>query len=239
VFDDHQAALNEGEGVLLCVGVRPNGVLEVWHCYKLMNDEGDLALLSLKLASDLPVGSDFSIFPLTTRIPDAGEHLTVVGFRFGKEGASTDSIDNPVVLSGLMYVSKGATGQFGFPIYHRVFAPYPAIEVLSGTFGGMSGGAVLDRDGHVVGIISRGWDTDDQQGPSLAAWWLPAIVWRPELSWPTGFYEQGTAVFDLPGVTIFGRENVEVTADWKVNLKSPKEYVSHFCTGEVLLDALP
>jgi hypothetical protein len=223
VFDDHQAALNKGEAVLLCVGPRPNGVLEVWHCYKYINDEGDLALLSLKLASDVPVGADFSIFPLTTRIPDAGEHLTVVGFKFRKEGASTDSIDNPVVLDGLMHVSKGATGQFGFQIYHPVIAPYAAIEVLSGTLGGMSGGAVINDDGHVVGIISRGWDTEDQQGPSLAAWWLPAIMWRPKLSWPNGFYEEGTPLFELPAVNIVGRDNLQITADGNVNLKRPKE----------------
>ena len=122
-----------------------------------------------------------------------------------------------------MYVSKGATGQFGFPIYHPVIAPYAAIEVLSGTLGGMSGGAVINDDGHVVGIISRGWDTEDQQGPSLAAWWLPAIMWRPELSWPNGFYEEGTPLFELPAVNIVGRDNLQITADGNVNLKRPKE----------------
>ena len=70
----------------------------------------------------------------------------------------------------------------------------------------MSGGAVINDDGHVVGIISRGWDTEDQQGPSLAAWWLPAIMWRPELSWPNGFYEEGTPLFELPAVNIVGRD---------------------------------
>jgi Trypsin-like peptidase domain len=221
VFDDHHAALHKGEGVLLCVGLRPNGVLDVWHCYELVvsDDGGDLALLSLKLASDLPVGGNFNVLPLTARVPDGGEHLTVVGFRFDE---STDSIDNPIELSGMMYVSKGATGQFSYPIHDLVIAPYPTIEVLSGTFGGMSGGAVLNRDGAVVGIISRGLQTDDQQGPSLAAWWMHVMAWRPKLSWPTGLYEQDTAVFDLPTVTIIGRENVEVTADGRVNLKRRK-----------------
>jgi hypothetical protein len=35
VFDDHRAALNAGDAVLLCLGVRSDGVLDVWHCYSM------------------------------------------------------------------------------------------------------------------------------------------------------------------------------------------------------------
>ena len=97
-------------------------------------------------------------------------------------------------------------------------APCPTIEVLSGTLGGMSGGAVLDVNGQVVGITSMGLDTDDQQGPTLAAWWLPAFFWRPQLSWPHGFYDKDMTVSELPAVNVVGREHAKLTEDGQLNL---------------------
>jgi hypothetical protein len=36
VFDEHRDALAAGDAVLLCLGLRPNGVLDIWHCYRMM-----------------------------------------------------------------------------------------------------------------------------------------------------------------------------------------------------------
>jgi len=165
-----------GEGVLRCAGLRPNGVLEAWYCYSItMNSgPGDLALLSLRLASPVPADGYFRTLSLSTRVPAPGEHLNVVGVRFREGPGSVDpvtGVTDAVEGSGLMFVSSGAAGAFSFPAHDSVLAPYPTIEILSGTFGGMSGGAVLDTSGAVVGIISRGWRTDDREGPTLAAWW--------------------------------------------------------------------
>jgi hypothetical protein len=216
VFDEHRAPLDDGDAVGLCIGVRGDGTVAAWHLYSMATvpSGSDLQLLSLRLVSDLPTDGDFATIPLTTRVPPPGEHLTVVGFRFDDVPASTDSIENPVALSGLMYVSQGAAGQFSFPIYDSVLAPYPTIEVLSGTLGGMSGGAVLDVNGHVVGITSRGLQTDDKQEPSLAAWWSPAFFWTPQLTWPSGFYnEVFSTVSDISTVRVVGREHIKVTED--------------------------
>jgi hypothetical protein len=90
--------------------------------------------------------------------------------------------------------------------------------VLSGTLGGMSGGAVIDVNGHVVGITSRGLETADQTGPSLAAWWLQAFFWRPVLSWPAGMHDAVTAVSDNPTVLVVGREQLEILEDGGFNL---------------------
>jgi hypothetical protein len=216
VFDEHRPALDDGDGVGLCIGVRRDGTVAAWHVYSMATvpSGGDPQLLSLRLVSDMPADGDFSTIPLTTRVPPLGEHLTVVGFRFDDEPASTDAVENPVALSGLMYVSQGAAGQFSFPVHDSVLAPYPTIEVLSGTLGGMSGGAVLDVNGHVVGITSRGLQTDDKQGPSLAAWWLPAFFWTPQLTWPSGFYnEEFSTVSDILTVRVVGREHIKLTED--------------------------
>jgi hypothetical protein len=221
VFDEHRAALDDGDAVGLCIGVRGDGTVAAWHVYSMATLPGgtDLQLLSLRLVSDMPADGDFSTIPLTTRVPPPGEHLTVVGFRFDSEPASTESIENPVALTGLMYVSQGAAGQFSFPIHDSVLAPYPTIEVLSGTLGGMSGGAVLDVKGHVVGITSRGLEAHDQQGPSLAAWWLPAYFWKPQSTWPSGFYnEEFSTVSNNLTVRVIGREHIKLTEDGRYDV---------------------
>jgi Trypsin-like peptidase domain len=211
VIDDHHARWQAGEGVLVCAGVRPDGVLEAWHCYSItMNSgPGDLALLSLRLASPIPADGYFRTLSLSTRIPAPEERLIVVGYRFEDPG-SVDPITNAVASTGLMYVSSGAAGVFSFPTHDSTLAPYPTIEILSGTFGGMSGGAVFDTSGAVVGIISRGWQTDDEGGPTLAAWWTPLLFWRPAASGLPGVDEPGTPLFEMRTVNVLGRENVEV-----------------------------
>lgn len=220
VVDDHREALAGGEAVLLCMGVRGDGTVAGWHCYSMEGapSGSDLTLLSLKLVSDMPADGDFATIPLTTRIPPPGERLTIVGFRFDNEPVDANPVDDPVPLIGSMYVSQGAAGQFSYPIHDSLLAPYPTIEVLSGTLGGMSGGAVIDVNGHVVGITSRGLSHDDQKGPSLAAWWLPALFWTPVISWPTGMHDGVSAVSENVTVRVVGREYVEITEDGRVNL---------------------
>ena len=163
----------------------------------------------LKLVSDLPADHHLMVTPMTTRIPPPGETLTVVGFRF-EDSVSTDSIHDPVALAGMMYVSKGSAGDFSYPIHDSLLAPYPTIEISSGSLGGISGGAVLDVNGHMVGITSRGWQSDDRQGPTLAAWWMQALFWRTNLTWPPGVYDESLPLWRLPTVHIVGREYVHV-----------------------------
>jgi hypothetical protein len=220
VVDDHRKALAAGEAVVLCMGVRGDGTVACWHCYSMegVPSGSDLTLLSLRLVSDMPADGDFATIPLTTRIPAPGERLTIVGFRFDDEPVDADWVHDRVPLIGSMYVSQGAAGQFSYPIHDSVLAPYPTIEVLSGTLGGMSGGAVIGVNGHVVGITSRGLSHDDQKGPSLAAWWLPALFWTPALSWPTGMHDGPSAVSQNVTVRVVGREYLEITEDGRFNL---------------------
>lgn len=86
------------------------------------------------------------------------------------------------------------------------------------TLGGMSGGAVIDVNGHVVGITSRGLTHHDQKGPSLAAWWLPALVWAPTLSWPTGIHDGPSTLSENVTVRVVGREYIEISEDGQFNL---------------------
>jgi hypothetical protein len=212
VFDDHLEALEKGAAVPVCFGVRPDGAADIWQVYALSWDDkgaGDLQLLCLRLVSDLPADRHFRTLRLTTRIPPPGETLTVVGYRFD-EPASAQSVEDPAVLAGHMYVSKGSAAEWRYPIHDLVLAPYPTIEVLSGSLGGMSGGAVFDVNGHVVGITSRGWQTEDQQGPTLAAWWMTGVFWRTAPTWPPGVYDAAAILWNMPTVNIVGREKVQL-----------------------------
>jgi hypothetical protein len=210
-FDDHRDALLKGDAVLMCFGMRPGGGLVIWQCTGMnAHDAGDLELLSLKLISDLPADGHFKVASLTTRIPPPGETVTIMGFRF-KESIPWQSINETTTVGGGMYASQGSAGEFSYPIHDSVLAPYPTIEVFSGSLGGMSGGAVLDVIGHVIGVTSWGLESDDQQGPTLAAWWMSAYCWRlSQQSWPPGHYPEGAAIYEIPTINIVGREHVRV-----------------------------
>ena len=221
VFDDHRDALARGDAELICLGVRPHGALDIWRCYAMNSageGTGDLELLSLMLVSDWPADDRFMVLPLTTRIPHPGEELIVAGFRLGEPGES-HSMSESEPLGGLLYVSKGQAGEFSYPIRDRVLAPYPTIEVFSGSLGGMSGGAVLDVNGHVVGIVSVGLSTEDHCGHTLAAWWMPTYFWRVDSHlWPAELNESGAALWSRSTVEIVGREYVEVLDEPNFNL---------------------
>jgi hypothetical protein len=76
----------------------------------------------------------------------------------------------------------------------------------------MSGGAVLDSQGAVIGAVSRSLSTDDGEGPTLAAWVIPALALRPTVDWPLGLYPADTPLVQFPNaVRIDGREHLHVT----------------------------
>jgi hypothetical protein len=118
-----------------------------------------------------------------------------------------------------MYASQGSAGDFSYPIHHSVLAPFPTIEIFSGSLGGMSGGAVLDVNCHVIGVISWGLKSDDQQRPTLAAWWMSAYCWRlSQQTWPPGLHVEGAALYEMPTIHIVGREHVQVLDEPKFAL---------------------
>ena len=106
-------------------------------------------------------------------MPAAGERLTVIGFRFEQPAEVERGVGDvkPRYLAGraTVSVSSGAAGVFSRK-HDSVLAPYATIEVRCGSLGGMSGGAVVDSNGELVGVTSVGWQTSDQEGPTLAAW---------------------------------------------------------------------
>lgn len=174
-----------------CLGPRQDGRADLWFVRQMRFGEadGDIAFLAVEPYSELADDWTLTCLPLTTRYPMEGDALTVVGFRFDNADANDlPEIDGiPVVSRGRLYTSAGTVQQVG--LYRdRTMMPFPFIEISCGTLGGMSGGAVLDATGAVIGILSVGLSHDDDRGPSNAAWIIHALQFDVPLHWPRDVY---------------------------------------------------
>ena len=132
----------------------------------------------------MPSDATFFRLAITTRAPRNGEALHIFGVRCDDIKRDDDGVSFEARLLG----SKGAvTGVY--PNRHQYpLVPYPCIELLCDSLGGMSGGAVLDDAGFLLGIISRGMSPDGGKGPTFAAWLVPSLTRSIEISWPPGVY---------------------------------------------------
>jgi len=167
VFRDLVSDIASGQAALACIGIRTNG-LDIWPVRNVSyTDADDLSYLSLEPQSAFASGWQVSLLPLTTRAPAVGEELTIVGFRFLEvRERGTDYI-----AEGDLYAAKGEVTAVYHPMRDAVRMPFPAIEIACDSLGGMSGGAVLDGKGFLVGIVSSGYPASEgQTGTTYAAW---------------------------------------------------------------------
>jgi hypothetical protein len=218
VLQEHLDALESKTLSLWCVGPRLSGRADLWALRTLRypETESDIAFLGVDPYSEIPDDWELTCLPLSTRAPQKDETLTVVGFRFDDAGAIDDlpPVDGIQIVSrGQLYAAAGRTAAVYYQYRDQVMAPFPIIEVACGSLGGMSGGAVLDRNGAVVGILSTGLSHDDGRGPSNAAWIIHALMFTVTLLWPRALYSPDTPLLDLPDdlLRIVGREHVRLT----------------------------
>jgi hypothetical protein len=207
VLDSVLPSLLSGNATVACIGVRSAG-LDVWNVRKISRAESDdLAYLSLELASPWVEGWSFTALGVTTRAPQQGESLTIVGFRFDNLQEDTGRFR----AAGHLYAAAGTVTAV-YPSRHSSLIPFPVIEITCGSLGGMSGGAVLDRNSLLMGIISHGLTTDDKSGPTFAAWIVGALNRRLEIPWPPGLYGDEVHVLDIPEqlLRIEGRDAVSI-----------------------------
>jgi hypothetical protein len=145
------------------------------------------------------------------------------GFRFPEGAKSVEVVDDDlafsrVVFEGAQMVSKGAVGQV-YPAGRDLsMVKFPAFEVLAGAIGSMSGGAVLDAAGDLIGIISTSFDTIDRRGPTTAAWIGPTMGRAVECPWPPGVVMKSSPVIDIAHF-VEGREYLTVKEDGSAQLK--------------------
>jgi len=206
ILDD----LQKGNIIPYCLGIRGTTV-EIWRVVKFSYDSADdTTVLSIAPVSALPKDGQYYRMGLTTRAPKNGEKLHIVGFR--SETLTQDS--NPT-FSGHMYTSVGTVAAVYPDGRDRVLMPYPVIELNCGSLGGMSGGAAIDEHGFVMGIVSRGFETADGDGPTYVSWIINAMARVLEVPWPPGAYKTRVSLLSLDDQTIVieGREALAGTTD--------------------------
>tara|TARA_R110002072_G_scaffold300518_1_gene478154 strand:+ start:233 stop:1228 length:996 start_codon:yes stop_codon:yes gene_type:complete len=193
VFDQHFGEMANGEVVPYCFGIRQEG-LSIWNVRQISaNENDDICLLSLEANSAFPEDMTYYKFGVSTRALLANETVHIVGFR----NAETVVEPDRVMFHGNFHAAQGrVVGTYPEGLPGR-FMPYPLIEINCGSLGGMSGGAVIDRRGLVLGVISRGLETKDQRGPTYANWILSAMSREVTLGWPSGLHKESQIVCNM------------------------------------------
>jgi hypothetical protein len=195
---DEIAALERGDVVPYLAGIR-EPALEIWRVTKVSyTNDDDICFLGVEPQSGLPGDATFYRLAISTRAPRNGEHLNIFGIR-------CDDIthgDGGISFHARLLASKG-TVKGVYPIRHEYpLVPYPCIELSCDSLGGMSGGAVLDDAGFLLGIISRGMTPDGGKGPTFAAWLVPSLTRSLEISWPPGVYDAPTTPLAMNPIAI-------------------------------------
>lgn len=210
VLRDDIPALVDGEVGALCIGVRSEAI-DLWKIRSVsVTRDDDLAYLSLELASRITDAWRFTSIAITTRCPRGGERLTIVGFRFPE---IREASEGRLLVHGDLLAASGTVTAVYPTSRDPVLMPYPTIEIACGSLGGMSGGAVLDASGSLVGVISRGFEFEDGAGPTSAAWVIGAFARQLDIPWPPGLYERPSQVMAIPDLLlrIVGRDAIRVT----------------------------
>ena len=210
VFAEHLGRLE----YMIAMGFRSDAV-DIWDVRSVViNEDDDLAYIALSLRTPLTENWVLSTLGLTTRSPEIGESVSIYGFQFGpaREG------DHGWIIEAGLLCAKGPVSEIHAPGRDKLLLPFPAIELQCGSVGGMSGGAVVDARGLLVGVVTRGWQVDDGRGPTYAAW-IVGMFSRPNpvpLIWPKGFHPPGPVDplnLDPRVFAVEGRDRIVLTPD--------------------------
>ena len=107
--------------------------------------KSDLSLVSCTLNSDAIEGTPLGLAPMKIGLPLVGDRLWAIGFRHQNISERAAWV-SPMISSGLVTQS--------FPTGRGDRMSAACFEVDMETIGGMSGGAVVNADGDLVGIVS-------------------------------------------------------------------------------------
>lgn len=140
----------------------------------------DVTLVGCTLNSDAHAAYPLTLAPMQIALPLLGERLWAFGFRQAELEDETAGV-TPLVSSGVVSAA--------FPQGRGERMPAACIEVAMDTWGGMSGGPVVNSEGRVVGIVSSSF----QGGPSYVTliWDIlslsvksthPSFAWRGNMN---------------------------------------------------------
>ena len=120
----------------------------------------DVSLVSCSLNSEAHAEFPLMLAPMQIALPLIGERLWAIGFRH-QAIEDRAALVTPLISSGLVTAA--------YPNGRGERLPSPCFEVNMDTTGGMSGGAVVNADGYLVGILSSSF----KGGPSYVT-----LIWE-------------------------------------------------------------
>jgi len=205
--------LAEAGGQLWAISVHAAGRVELWRADSFTQDEegSDLSLVTLLrttaafgTAADPPL--KFSLARMAARMPCVGEIISLIGFKaagvYFERGA----------LMGLELIGSVGPVTDQYPQQRDSHGlPNPTIAVDAVTVGGMSGGAAFDAAGHLIGVISRGFEG---QSPSFVSLSWPATYVPIAPQWPRAAMPAETSLGALAKVGHCGIEHLEDVITW-------------------------
>jgi S1-C subfamily serine protease len=175
------------EGSLLLIGAY-DGKLRAWSATRIRQPlEGDVALVEIVPRFVPEAQLKINHVKLSARLPAIGEPVLGLGliaqannFPFDPGSGSLASI----AVKGLM-----ATGIVqGFYPERDKLLPGPTLQCNFKAPGGMSGGPVFDKSGHVVGIISSSMEIEGEWVSWVSLHWH-ALMFEVQPTWPQGLYK--------------------------------------------------
>lgn len=118
--------------------------------------------------SERPGDTPYLPMALSSSAPNVGDIVTGYGFAGLDVDQNGKGDDRPI--QQYLYESSGEVIEL-FPADPASTMPWPRFRVAAEWPSGMSGGPVLDKDGRVIGIISRGWTGQpDSTATHFAGW---------------------------------------------------------------------
>ncbi|MGL4556103.1 MAG: trypsin-like serine peptidase, partial [Afipia sp.] len=120
----------------------------------------DMSLVSCTLNSEAHAKFPLMLAPMQIALPLIGERLWAIGFRH-QALEDRAALVTPLISSGLVTAA--------YPNGRGERMPSPCFEVNMNTVGGMSGGAVVNDEGYLVGILSSSFEG----GPSYVT-----LIWE-------------------------------------------------------------
>ena len=172
-------------GYLLAIGFHNDGTA-IWNPNNYYFGDGDLAILTLvripqNASRDL--APTVNVATLVARQPLMGETISLIGFVAPERG----EFENDAALDLL-----GSVGPVIdlYPNGRGRSRPVPSAGVLAKIINGMSGGAALDAQGRLLGIITSGLDEE----PSFISLSWPILFTPIEVAWPPGHFPEPTTL---------------------------------------------
>ncbi|WP_454885355.1 S1 family peptidase [Sphingomonas oryzagri] len=188
-FDDETSAM-------YAFGVTPQGAT-AWLVIALSySDEGDIAVLTLAYACQMPREMRIAHYAVSARLPVAGEMVTAVGFRPREGQRIIEPGEQLPDLHGTFLLSSGPVLDVWGSGRDKVVAPRPCFAAALATVGAMSGGAVLNADGHMIGIVTSSLENPTEPYTIATMIW-DALVTEIEPIWPPDYWKGRAALRDL------------------------------------------